>query len=571
MNKLLTLTDTKDLYKYLDIEEKELRYLLYECPWSIKYNSFNVLKRNGKTRLINSPNIRIKRLQEILKNDLLEIYGEKECVQGFVKNKNILTNASKHINKTILINIDLENFFDTIHFGRIRGLFLKYPFNLPEKIATILSQICCFNGKLPQGAPTSPIISNFICRKLDNDLLNFARKNSFIYSRYADDISFSTYRNTLTDKLGYYNENNLILSSHFSNIITNNNFVINNDKVRISFKNRKQCVTGLIVNKGVNIERKYLREVRAILNAIEKHGVNQAAVVHFNKNNITYQKLRNPIEYFLKRIVGKISFIGFIKGKNNPTFQKLYHRIKLIVPTARLSIIYNRLENLNNTLILTEGKTDWKHVKAALVRFHKAGKFLDLTCEFADYLDEHKVSNSELLKLCESLPKIGMSKNKVICVFDRDDKNFIPKVTSSASFYKDWTNNIYSIVLPKPNHRNFDSICIEHFYLDDDLSTYDHNFRRIFLSTEFDENGKFKAKKDEYSFHGKKEKLLDRFPFIIDSKVMDKNEKSVALSKNDFAEYILNNTPNFANFNIDAFELLFENILKIQNINNNIQ
>src|SRR5690606_32388236 len=201
-------------------------------------------------------------------------------------------------------------------------------------------------------------------------------------------------------------------------------------------------------------ERKYYRNLRSILHSCEKKGIEVAAKIHLKKIGIPQVKLSNPIEFFLKRIVGMTSFIGFVRGKKDPIYQKLYARVKLLIPNARLSIIYEKIDNASNPLILTEGKSDWKHIKAALQRFQADGKYTSLKCEFADYLDEHKISNSELLKICESLPKIGKHPYKIICVFDRDDRNFIPKVTSSQFIYKDWTNNIYSMVLPIPPHRD---------------------------------------------------------------------------------------------------------------------
>lgn len=567
MINFLGIKSKADLCKYLDISEAELNYLLYVCPLNIKYFTFTVEKRNGSLRTIHSPNDSLKRIQSIIKDDLLDIYGDKSCVHGFVKGKSVKSNALQHVNKKYVLNIDLSDFFSTIHFGRVRGLFMSKIFSFPEKIATILAQIVCRDGILPQGAPTSPIISNFICRRLDNDLLEFAKRSKVLYSRYADDLTFSTNSPIAVKYLGVIKERNFQLSSEIQGLIILNDFKINYFKVRFSTKCQRQSVTGIVINQKVNIERSYYRKIRAVLYSCEKDGVEKASRIHFNRSGINYSKLKNPIEYFLKRLVGMISYIGFIKGKDDPIYRGLYKRIKTIVPNARLSIIYEKIENSTKTMILTEGKTDWKHMKAALIRFQNDGYFKDINCEFADYLDEHKVSNSELLKLCESIPKLGKKDHKTICVFDRDDKNFIPKVTSTQFFYKDWTNNVYSMVLPKPDHRDFDAISIEHFYMDEELFTFDQNHRRIFMSSEFDKEGFFHNKDENYRFVGKKEKLLNRFPFIIDSDVQDENKLSVALSKNDFADYILQNRVGFDNFNIDAFRKLFQHISQIDKLN----
>jgi len=560
----LSLKVKEDLLDYFQITEKKLNHLLYSLPEDYRYYTFSVKKRNGTPRTINSPNLDLKVIQTKLKDDLVQIYGHKGCVHGFVNGKNILTNANQHLKKKVLVNIDLKDYFSTIHYGRVRGMFAKGPFYFNDCIATLLAQICCYKGLLPQGAPTSPIISNFICRKLDNSFLVFAKRNNLFYSRYADDITFSSNKSKLMPELGTLKDGRFYLSKSISDQVSGNGFLINENKIRVAFKFNNQSVTGVKVNLKPNVSRIYIKQIRAILNACEKYGIDKAAQIHFKKNEINPNKLKSPIEFFLKRIVGKVSFVGFIRGKDDFIFAKLYSRVKAIVPDARLSIIYKKLEESTRTMILTEGKTDWKHIKSALLKFKAQGVFLDLNLSFTDYLDEHKISNSELYKICESIPKTGMQKNKVICIFDRDDKNFIPKVTSTSSSYKDWTNNVYSIVLPVPNHRAFDSICIEHYYLDENLFTYDQNNRRLFFSTEFEPNGKHKT--ENYEFTGKKEKLKNRFPTIIDSQVLDSSGTSVALSKNDFADYIYNNVPRFGSFDIDAYRNLFEQIILIDKL-----
>ena len=560
---LLKIKVKADLLTYFEITEKELDHLLYRLPDNYKYYTFTVKKKDNSSRIINSPNLELKILQTKLKDDLLQVFGHKGCVHGFVKDKSILTNAKLHLRKKILVNIDLKDFFSTIHFGRVRGMFMKNPFNFNESIATLLAQVCCFRGYLPQGAPTSPIISNFICRKLDNNFLKFSKENKFYYSRYADDITFSSNKR-LSDQLGVLNGENFEVSKIILDQIAINGFSVNESKIRIAFRFNSQSVTGIKVNFKPNVSRLYIKQIRAILNACEKYGVEKAAVVHFGKIDIDVKKLKNPIDFFLKRIVGMVSFVGMVRGKDDFIFAKLFGRVKAIVPNARLSIIHKEIDKSDKTVILTEGKTDWKHINSALSKFQALGMYADLNLTFVNYLDEHKVSNSELYKICESMPKTGVQKNKIICIFDRDDKNFIAKVTSTSTFYKDWTRNVYSMVLPVPKHRDFDNICIEHYYHDNDLHTYDRNNRRIFTSKEFELTGKHK--KEDYVFTGNLNKLNSRFPEIIDSQVIDSSKASVALSKNDFAAYVLGSHEGFDLFNIDSFEALFDNIQVIEKL-----
>lgn len=98
-----------------------------------------------------------------------------------------------HKNKRYILNIDLENFFNSFHFGRVMGYFNKNRyFNFDKKMSIIIAQLCCLNGALPQGAPTSPIISNLICRIFDYRILKITKKYKLNYTRYADDLTFST-------------------------------------------------------------------------------------------------------------------------------------------------------------------------------------------------------------------------------------------------------------------------------------------------------------------------------------------------------------------------------------------
>jgi len=146
-----------------------------------KYKHKQITKKNGTKRKLSIPPIQVKVTQKKLSNLLYQIYNPPKPIHGFVKtndelSRGIYTNAQMHIKKNIVMNIDIADFFDTINFGRVRGLFLANPFGLDEKLATKFAQLIIYNNKLPQGAPTSPIVSNLICRRMDHELINFAKK-----------------------------------------------------------------------------------------------------------------------------------------------------------------------------------------------------------------------------------------------------------------------------------------------------------------------------------------------------------------------------------------------------------
>src|SRR5680860_1477625 len=188
----LGLKTPEDLSALLEVPHNTLIYHLYRKSLISKYTAFTIPKASGGNREILAPNPSLKILQQKCNYILSLMYKPKFPTHGFVKNRSIVSNAKAHTRKAYVLNIDIEDFFPSINFGRVRGLFLSKPFLLPEKVSTFLAQLCCFNNQLPQGAPTSPIISNFISMKLDNELNQFSRRHRCSYTRYADDMTFSS-------------------------------------------------------------------------------------------------------------------------------------------------------------------------------------------------------------------------------------------------------------------------------------------------------------------------------------------------------------------------------------------
>jgi RNA-directed DNA polymerase len=169
-----------ELADFLNVPRKQLSYQLYVKGISNLYTSFEIKKKNGGVRNIYAPSEELKDIQRKLVKALFNFmknnWQKKNISHGFEKNKSIITNAKIHRNKRIVWNIDIENFFDSIHFGRIRGFFNKNNnFLLPIEVATVIAQLSCYEGKLPQGAPSSPIISNLICEILDHRILKIAK------------------------------------------------------------------------------------------------------------------------------------------------------------------------------------------------------------------------------------------------------------------------------------------------------------------------------------------------------------------------------------------------------------
>ncbi|NOT77204.1 MAG: RNA-directed DNA polymerase [Cyclobacteriaceae bacterium] len=559
-DRFLAIKTPRQLAKVLDVEFKILTYYLYKVPELKKYNEFDIRKRNGNARRIIAPIGGIKRIQRSLNFILQTLYPTKKAVHGFTLGKSIKTNALAHVKKNLIINIDIKDFFPSIHFGRVMGLMMARPFNFNEPLARVIAQICCHKASLPQGAPTSPIISNFICRKIDNAFLRLTSYNRCTYSRYADDITISTNQKKWPTEIARIENGKVLLSNIIQGIFHSNGFLINEDKTRHATRVNRQEVTGLVVNESININRKYYQHVRAMIHAVEKYGITLAANEHFLKYNIKSKEPDNIELSFQNELVGKLGFIGFIKGKENSTYKKLAARINTAEPGIRLKIVQNEIDEAANPIIFGEGKTDWRHLSKALTKLKKEGMFKSLFLRFNRY-ENLEINNEQLLDICKSLPKGEPSKKIVICLFDRDTKKINNAVVENGKDFKSWGNNVFSLLMPIPVHRKFDEICIEHYYLDTELKRTDHDGRRIFTSDEFDKvTGIHKQENLQYPYIGY---LQPNFPRIIDSHVRNDIGQNVALSKNNFSNNILNDVPLFDDFTFSHFKIIFDRIEEI--------
>jgi RNA-directed DNA polymerase len=289
------------------------------------YYKFSIPKRNGKKRDIQAPEMYLKITQARLNFYLQNYYQliRPKGVFGFVINPNkkeifcnIVENAKLHVNKKYVLNLDLEDFFSSIKAYQVKELFLSDYFRYDNTVATIFALLTTYEGKLPTGAPTSPAISNFICLKLDQNLLEYCENNNLQYSRYADDLTFSS--------------NKIITKLHIENlvtIITNHHFKVNNNKTRLKLNCRKQSVTGIVVNEKVNVDRKVIKLVRAMLYDTLQNGIYKAALKHFKSKKQPDKMIES---YFLNRLDGYINFIAQVRGKEDPLVVKFRESYNMI-------------------------------------------------------------------------------------------------------------------------------------------------------------------------------------------------------------------------------------------------
>lgn len=267
------------------------------------YKKFKIPKKNGSYRLIQQPTGILYSLMSYLlialkKKEPTSIFASASF--AFSQNKNIVDNAQLHTNKKYVINLDLKDFFNSIDFKKVCDSLIYY-YNLNPASAILYSSIFTYRNSLPTGAPTSPFLSNLVTYKLDLAIARVCDKNDITYSRYADDLTFSTNSNIYPKKT--LNQIRYLIKVY--------GYEINHKKFRVFQSNKRQLVTGLIVNDSVNIKKEDYKLVRAMIYNWKHYGyekTNHYFRLKFNNKNL--------IEY----LRGKLNFFKMVLGDSNPRY-----------------------------------------------------------------------------------------------------------------------------------------------------------------------------------------------------------------------------------------------------------
>jgi hypothetical protein len=383
--------------------------------------------------------------------------------------------------------LDIENYFPSFNFGRVRGFFLKNKaFELQEKVATVIAQIACYDNSLPQGSPCSPIISDLIAHLLDVRLAQLAKLHRCTYSRYADDLTFSTNQSAFPTVLAYQvggPGSDWALGTDLISEIAKAGFSINNDKTRMQCETSRQLVTGLTVNKKVNIRSDYFRAARAMCNSLFTAGnyywPGDAAAAQILKFN---------------RLEGVLNHIHHVKNAADRRTDKENKEKPL--GSAKLYsalLFYKYFVGLERPLILCEGITDSLYLKAAL---RKLPGFQPKLIETKDKITKTKISFFKYTALADKILRLGGGaggiktflshypsavkrykhapfRHPVIILIDNDDgaKDIFPLVKSkfkaeislnSTSAFYHLGHNLYLIKTPELGASG--SSCIESFF-----------------------------------------------------------------------------------------------------------
>lgn len=332
------LETTHDLLKILnDIKMEELgdkgfpfsmphlNYLINPSRNKKNYTTFRIPKKSGGEREISAPSPNLKSFLTYTNILLQAFYEAPDYVTGFVPGKSVVDNAELHIGMNYVFNTDLKDFFPSISKSRVWATLKCPPFNFNDTVADAIAGLCCTEVEqdgttlrcLPQGSPSSPILTNIVCRNLDRKLHGLAKKYRLRYSRYADDITFSSNRNVF-QKNGKFQE-------ELNKIITEQRFTINEKKTRLQKKGQRQEVTGLIVSDRVNVTRAYVRYIDNILYIWEKYGKSDA-YARFLSHYTPKHNLHNSKPNMQSVIQGKLLYLKMVKGADSEVWRRLQRR-----------------------------------------------------------------------------------------------------------------------------------------------------------------------------------------------------------------------------------------------------
>ncbi len=337
LRRFKALNSLDELSDLLELTAQKVAYYAYKAR---AYAIFSIPKRRGGMRTISAPSNKLKIVQQKLNHIFRLAYQTKAVVHGFALNKSIVTNAACHSKRLFVLNVDLKDFFDAVNFGRVRGMLMARPYSVGPAAAAVIAQLCTFHGKLPQGAPTSPILTNMICGRLDSQIKKLATTYRCIYMRYADDITISTSLRSFPQALAKLErvgtKAGATVGEELLKVIRSNGFDVNPDKVRLQLFRERQEVTGLITNEFPNVLRSYIRQLRGLLHAWRTFGVDAAANHFFARH---YSKGQPGDAHKLRRIArGRIEFVGQVRGKDDPIYRKLLLEFGVLNPACKIEV-----------------------------------------------------------------------------------------------------------------------------------------------------------------------------------------------------------------------------------------
>lgn len=381
VEKVRKMETKKDLLNLLNTIKKEelgenyhpftLSLLNYYCNPNRtpkkRYKHFTIPKKSGGVRDIHAPVKGLKSMLTYLNVVFQAMYEPTEAAMGFVPGRSIADNASVHVGKYYVFNTDLKDFFPSIQQPRLWAVLQLKPFSLNKELASVIAGLCCMqdangDGVLPQGSPCSPILTNIICRQLDRRLTGLAKRFNLKYTRYADDITFSSDYNVFQDDSEFMTE--------FKRIIADQHFIFNDKKTRLQKSIERQEVTGLVVNEKVNVVREYVCDIRNLLYIWRRYGYEQAYAKFFPRyvSSKVYRPKNQGMPSMESVIAGKLLYLRMVMGEDSSVYNKLLEAFETLCPerkkvvdnnlTYEVSYRIDEFESLFNTQVTFKRKEE---------------------------------------------------------------------------------------------------------------------------------------------------------------------------------------------------------------------
>lgn len=264
------------------------------------YKHYEIPKRNGGTRPIEEPLPLLKEAQEWILDKILEPKSKdfvSPYAKAFMKNVSLRDNARFHRGKKVVVALDLHDFFGSVHTGAVYGIFKKMGYT--KAVTTMLTKLCILRNSLPQGAPTSPMLSNMMFYNLDKTIFHYCVTRGIRYTRYADDMTFSG---------DDFNVRNLI--NYINMVVGKKRFSLNKEKTKVMGQGTVQRVTGVIVNKKLQVSKSYRDRVRQEVYYSIKYGFAD------HMKQIALPAWIQTPEVYRNHLLGKVNFILQINPKD---------------------------------------------------------------------------------------------------------------------------------------------------------------------------------------------------------------------------------------------------------------
>ena len=331
------LNELKEPLIYSDFRGKQLSFLADTNNVQRRCKTFRLRKKHGGYREITAPKGALRGVLQAL-NIVLQTYDEPTpWAYGFVCGRSVVDNARPHVGKRYILNLDLKNFFPTITRRQVADCLMAEPFGFSSLAAKLVSGLATVRTKnneevLAQGFATSPTLSNFICREMDKEIASIATAQGITFTRYADDLTFSSDADILRPQGE--------LVQQVKTIVERYGFKLNEEKTHLQRRGRRQEVTGLMVTEKVNVSRRYVREIRSLLYIWERYGYEDACQAAWKSYRLQHGKTKGHQHHVpLNKVLGgKLNYMKMVRGADDPLYQRFVSRYTSLQQTNKREV-----------------------------------------------------------------------------------------------------------------------------------------------------------------------------------------------------------------------------------------